>query len=379
MHGWTGNLGERQAVTDEDLPFLPGDPWIESPVVKHAMNDRVRITVRMKSMADRSGEFFFGPKFAPEDSALFLINPDGEWHEYSVLLPAQPEGTRLRLDPAQNEGAIMVAWIKAEALRPLIAAEFEVPSPVAFDKFLEVVSGGIALRHNGADWDGYAVYVDNALMAMGHTDSALGFLVSGKPVMFPLRDAKVTATTDGVELKVEAAFTDPGGATWKLTRTIRAHTQPGTLEVQTTITADADRELYHLPWLTLFPGLGAYGEEKNQALLPGVEYLENEPSSSEADFNAAKADRRIVDDYKLTLPLMALQQDGRYIGVLWNRTDHPAAVFDSPDRVFHSGAQLMGLWHPGVGEDRLENELSVFGTFTLKKDTPAICIFFPWR
>ena len=379
IHGWTGNPRVKDmTITDEGLAFsCTGlDPWIESPVVENMpMNDRVRITVRMKSTADRSGEFFFGPRFAPEDSARFLPNPDGEWHEYSVLLPAQPEGTRLRLDPSLNDGAITVAWIEAEALHPLSTTEFEAPSPVAFEKTLEVVSENITLRHNGADWDGYALYVDDALMAMGHSDSALGFLVDGKPVMFPLRDAKVTAATDAGVLTVEAAFTDSDGTTWKLTRTIRSHSQPGTLEVQTSITVNADKELYHLPWLTLFPGLGSFGEEKNQALLPGVEYLENEPSSSEADFNAAQADRRIVDDYKLTLPLMALQQEGRYIGVLWNRADHPAAVFDSPDRVFNSGAHLMGLWHPGVGEDRLENEFSVFGTFTLKKDTPLQMTF----
>jgi len=166
MHGWTGNPRVKDmTITDEGLAFTCTglDPWIESPVVENMpMNDRVRITVRMKTTADRSGEFFFGPHFKPEDSARFLPNPDSEWHEYSVLLPAQPEGTRLRLDPAQNEGAITVAWIKAEALRPLINTEFETPKPVTFEKPLEVVSGDITLRYNGINWDGYALFVDGA-------------------------------------------------------------------------------------------------------------------------------------------------------------------------------------------------------------------------
>ena len=377
MHGWSGNPRvANMEITEEGLYFetTGGDPWIESPPVTNMpLGERVRVTVRMKATGDKSGEFFYGPSFTAERSAQFFVNPDGEWHEYSVLLPAQERGTRLRLDPtSMTEGAFTVAWIKAAPLRPLITTDFDAPAAVALgDNALEATSGPLTLIHNGQDWDGYALRVDSDMMAMGHTDAALGFLLDGKPEMFPLRDAATTVEKQETgALVVEATFTDADGVAWRLARTIAPHEQPGTFHVTTTIEADADRELYHLPWLTLFPGLDAFGERKSQALLPGVEYLADEPSSSEADFNAAQADRRIVEDHKLTLPMMALHHEKNYIGVLWNRADKPAAVFDSPDRVFNSGAHLMGLWHPGVGEDRLENEFSVFGTFTLQQNKP---------
>ncbi|HDP34159.1 MAG TPA: hypothetical protein ENN29_03505 [Candidatus Hydrogenedentes bacterium] len=375
MRGWTGNPRvTNMKITDEGLYFESGgvDPWIESPRVQNMpLGDRVRLTLRMKSTGDRSGQIFYGAAFAAARSASFLVTPDGAWHEYTLLLPPQERDTRLRLDPAQGEGAFTVAWIKAEALRPLITTDFKAPKPVVFDKTLEVAAESLSLRHNGRDWDGYALYVDDELMAMGHADATLGFMVDGRPVMFSLRDAAVTAAiNDAGALTVEANFTDPGGAVWKLTRSIKPHSHANTLRTVTTVMAEADREVCHLPWLTLFPGMGSFGERKTQALLPGVEYLEDEPSSSAADFNAAQADRRIVEDYKLTLPMMALSHEGRYIGVVWNRADKPAAVFDSPDRVFHSGAHLMGLWHPGVGDHRLENEMAVYSAFTLPKNTP---------
>ena len=376
MHGWTGNPRvDNMQVTDEGLYFesIGDDPWIESrPVDNMPLDERVRLTVRMKATGDSRGEWFYGPDFTAERSMTFFVTPDGEWHEYSVLLPPQQEGTRLRLDPtAMVKGAFTVAWIKAEAMRPLITTEFSPPTPVELEDPLEIQSGPFRLAHNAHDWDGYALFVDNTLMAMGHKDSALGFMVDDEPVMFPLSEADTTAVLEEeTVLRVTASFTDSGGATWQLLRTVSPGDAPGALHVTNAVTVDAHREMFHLPWLTLFPGLNSFGERKTQALLPGVDYLDDEPSSSEASFNAEQADRRIVEDHKLTMPMMALQHEGCYVGVVWHRADMPAAVFDSPDRVFDSGAHLMGLWYPGVGDDRLENEFAVYGAFSIAPDAP---------
>jgi hypothetical protein len=40
-------------------------------------------------------------------------------------------------------------------------------------------------------------------------------------------------------------------------------------------------------------------------------------------------------------------------------------VFDSPDRIFHSGAHLFGLWYPGVGPCRLENSVAALDAMPL--------------
>jgi len=44
-----------------------------------------------------------------------------------------------------------------------------------------------------------------------------------------------------------------------------------------------DRETVYLPLLTLLSGLGTFGTNKTQGLFAGVEYLENEASSSQLD------------------------------------------------------------------------------------------------
>ena len=80
---------------------------------------------------------------------------------------------------------------------------------------------------------------------------------------------------------------------------------------------DQDRDVIHLPWLTLFPGLGTFGERKTQGLFAGLEYLEDEPSSSEADITTAEHIRRAPDPVKVTFPLMAIAHEGRYVGLVW--------------------------------------------------------------
>ena len=92
-----------------------------------------------------------------------------------------------------------------------------------------------------------------------------------------------------------------------------------------------------------FPGPGHIRHKQGPGPFPGVEYLENEPSSSEAEIEGEQANRRIIDDFRLCYPMMALAQDGKYSALAWDRKDHPAPVFDSPDRIFNSGAQVLGL------------------------------------
>ena len=108
--------------------------------------------------------------------------------------------------------------------------------------------------------------------------------------------------------------------------------------------------------LLLLPGHGSFGALKGQGLLAGVEYLENEPSSSTADLNEkAGADRRVPDSARITFPLMAIQAHGRYVGLIWDRAPELAALFDSPDRIFGSDSHVLGLIAPGADGTRREN------------------------
>jgi hypothetical protein len=67
---------------------------------------------------------------------------------------------------------------------------------------------------------------------------------------------------------------------------------------------------------------------------------------------------------------MAVNYGGRYIGLIWEPSDLTAAVFDSPDRIYNSGAHVMALSGPAVGDGRFENALIAHSPFAIKAGQP---------
>jgi hypothetical protein len=93
-------------------------------------------------------------------------------------------------------------------------------------------------------------------------------------------------------------------------------------------------------------------------LFAGLEYLDDEPSSSEADVIGPASKRQVPDSLKLTFPLMAIEHRGHYLALTWEPQADVSAVFDSPDRLFASGGHVMGLIFPGSdGKNREEGSL----------------------
>ena len=376
--GWTpAHHVANVLATSEGLEFdcVGNDPYIISePVGDLPLGDRVLLTIRMRSDADSSGEVFFGRAFRASDSVRFTVNADGQWHDYDMLLPAQAEGARLRIDPASGEGHVALAWIKAIALKPISTEALAAPAAGEFgDGAPTVRAGNMSVVHSEKHWDQFGVRVDGLQMARSHGRPQLGIVLEGRPVYLDLENANTEVRTqaDGTVCAV-ARLQDSGGAVWQFRRLLSPRCD-GAVAIETEVTVDQQRDVFHLPVVTLLAGVGTFGPSKTQAVLPGVEYLADEPSSSEADVRGAKADRRIVDDMKLCFPMMSVAADGRYVGLVWSRRDHPAVVFDSPDRIFGSGGHLMALWYPGVGKARLENELHAFRPFTIAANTPLPC------
>ncbi len=376
-HGWHGNprIEDFRQDPETGLVFdsVGHDPWIEGPSPQNLpLGEKLRLTIRMRSTGDRAGEVFYGEGFDAARRVGFLVRPDGEWHDYEVVIPPQEQGSRLRIDPAAGEGTFAVQWIAAEPLIPM--ADIYLPSPelMEFSGDAHVTeAGGVSVRHDGHQWNGFEVLVYGEPMAASLVNERIGYVVDGESAFLELRDAVVSLHRSGLGLTVEARLEDRHGARWKWRRVFRPHFMDLGLEVETTVEVDRDRAVFHLPWVTLFPGLGAFGERKSQAVLPGVEYLgEDEASSSERSFEGDQAVRRIVEDYKLTSTFMALSYQDRYFGLAWDREDRPAPVFDSPDRLHDSGAHLMALWHPGVGAARLENEVNPMMPVGLEANIP---------
>ena len=377
MHGWQGNKHvQGLTVTAEGLAFTSteNDPWIEGPAVDLPGAGMTRVKVRMKSDADAGGELFYGRVFQAGRSVRFPVKNDGQWHEYSLMI-AEPlgPGARFRLDPAAGTGLIVVSSITVETIASIQPPAFERPQKPgrAAGEPLSVSSGELTLEHYRAGWGDFAVKTTGAEMAAGYQGELIGVILHDQPQWLQLQKADFTIDRGSAgEIVCRAVLTDSEGGRWQVTRRFAAGRGAGTISVQTEFVVDEDRQVVHLPWLTLFPGFETFGARKTQGLLAGLEYLDDEPSSSEADITTPEHLRRVPDPVKVTFPLMAVAHGGRYIGLIWEPSDMVAAVFDSPDRIFNSGAHVMALTAPAVGPNRFENQLAAHTPFTLKANQP---------
>jgi len=374
LQGWWGNTYVADlTVSRQGLAFQSTgiDPWIEGPAVDLPGTGLTRVRVRMKSQADRHGELFYGPTFRAGHSVRFTVNDDGQWHEYSLLI-REPlgRGTRFRLDPAAGEGHIVVERITVESIPPVPSPPFERPErpDETNAQPFSISSGELIIDHYRRGWGDFTVRVGDREMAAGYRKDLIGVMLNGEIEWLKLSEAAFSAENMSV---VHALIEDRAGAKWRITRRFHSEEPTGAILVETTIVVDEDREAVYIPWLTLFPGLGTFGERKTQGLLAGLEYLSDEPSSSEADITTPEHVRRVPDPIKITFPLMAVAADGCYIGLIWEPSALAAATFDSPDRVYNSGGHLMALTGPAVGENRFENDLVAHTPIRLLANQPV--------
>jgi hypothetical protein len=358
LQGWMGNKQvENLSYSSEGLivKSTGEDPWIEGPAVDLPGDKIIRVKIRMKSNADASAELFYGRVFRAGDSVRFTAITDGQWHDYSLVIREKlGPGTRFRLDPCTGAGTVTVAWIRIETIREIVVPSLEKPQGPDTTRTVmaSVKSGGLEFVHYGGSWGNFAIKVNGVEMAAGYQSELLGLLFDERPEWINLKNANFTLENPSTS---RATFKDGKAGTWEIRRSIKPAEQQGTLIVEIELKADRDRDIIHIPWLTIFPGLGTFGQRKDQGLFAGLEYLCDEPSSSEADITTPDHVRRVPDPVKITFPLMAITHGGNYIGVIWEPSEIVAATFDSPDRIYNSGAHVIALSGPGVGDLRFEN------------------------
>jgi hypothetical protein len=79
----------------------------------------------------------------------------------------------------------------------------------------------------------------------------------------------------------------------------------------------------------------------------------------------------VPDTLKITFPLMALVASNRCLALSWERRPELSALFDSPDRIFHSHGHVMGIIAPGSdGVTREEGRLLPYEGFQLRPGNP---------
>jgi len=377
-YGWTGNgRVENLRCSPEGLivKSTGEDPWIEGPAVDLPSDKMIRVKIRMKSTADPHAELFYGKVFAAGRSIRFTVRNNGQWHDYSLIIKENlGPGTRFRLDPCTGEGEVIVAFIKLETLGGTVSPPLRKPEKPnkSETKLVSVKSGPLEFEQYGKTWGNFVVKVDGAEMAAGYDSELLGILFYDQPEWLNLEGARVIFgnSSNRKKFTIKASLKDSKGGRWEIQRDVKPSKQQGTLSVEVEVKVNKDRDVLHIPWLTLFPGLGTFGQSKYQGLFAGVEYLCDEPSSSDADIDKPNHIRRIPDPVKITFPLMAISNNGNYIGAIWEPSDMTAATFDSPDRIYNSGAHLMALSAPAVGDLRFENELFAHSPLRLGANQP---------
>jgi hypothetical protein len=250
-----------------------------------------------------------------------------------------------------------------------------------------ITAGDISLVHSPGALGGFVIRVAGKRMAIGQNHPSLAYVINGE-----LRWLDLAAETPGRKLEVKRErdsltvyfeWEDADGGKWIVNERFTTAQPPfpgfGRVRVGSAIdfrigfTVDRARDVAYLPLLQLFPGANSFGTNKHQALLSGLEYLENEPSSSEADVIGPAARRQVPDNLKLTLPLMAIEEDGRFLALSWQPQTNCCALFDSPDRLFGSGGHVMGILFPGSdGRNRREGDLLPKVTERMQPGQPVV-------
>jgi hypothetical protein len=361
------------------------DPYLFGPPRDFPRGVPLLLRVRLSPPEVGSLQVFFaGPGEDPsEEHSVSVLLSSKAWQSAILALPPLGPGFRLRLDPPGSRGVCLIESIRFEPrfeIDPPAWPRPSVPAPDA--NALTIQSGPLELRHQSGIVGGFTLTVGGQLVATGHNRPLIGYVSpSGRkgslaPVIHWLGVAghgRVTSSLDPATkvLTVEAQLRDPDGAGWRLRQVFRPG-PPGTIAVSCECSVDAPRNVVFLPLLLVLPGHGSFGALKGQGLFAGVEYLQNEPSSSTADLNEPAARRRIPDSAKATFPLVAVQAHGRYLGLIWDPAPAVSALFDSPDRTFGTEGHVFGLLAPGAnGENRDSGALFPRQPLAMAADQPV--------
>ena len=381
-HPWRAHnhvANARQTATGYAFDVTGGDPWC----VAHATYAMpapppgaayLRIELETAPIADpRSFQIFWHPQKGHfnelEAARLEPVGP-APCSKFAVELPVGligAEALALRIDPPGKTEAftsveyrhLRVSYVSAEW-----TPNFSAPPPLALHESLVLKGDGWELRH-GSRMGAFAFVANGKTWAEGYPNEP--FVIKGpdgKPETLDWNRAtgKIRRVNDS-GITAVLTMQDASGRTWTWSRTFAA--AGTTLNVRTAVAVDRPAQVYHIPYMTLFVDRASNGH-KTQALLPGIEYLADEPSSNEKEVRGPQANRLIPAAHKFCYPLMALTDSSSWFAFEWDmagsRGTLPAfaPVFDTPDRQFKSGGHLFALWAPGIGAARRESDTRLF-------------------
>lgn len=349
------------------------DPYVIGPPRDYPVDLPLRLDLRIKPDADGVVQVFHFATHAVEERTAMLAVRGGVWNDVHALLPPLGPGARLRIDPPGSTGTATVARIGFAPAASLPAPRW--PAHESFD-----TADGSTLESGSLEVTvaprGFSLAVAGRRVAASHARPTFGYVVDGGvrwvDASAPAAIRQVSSdTSPSAVIESEQVITDADQGTWRVTRRFRVGNVPGTVDLETSVQVDTDRDVAFLPLVLLVAHEGT--PHKRQAVFPGLEYLADEPSSSEADIVGPQSRRQVPANHKITFPLMAVAHEGRVAALAWDHTPAFAAVFDSPDRVLASGGHLCGVIMPGSdGLNRHEGELMPITPTPLRAGAPLV-------
>jgi len=359
--------------TDEGLPLsiTNSDPYFYGPSRDYPTNELLWMNIRMKSDVSGFAQVFYFQTGPSEANSVHFFVQGGDWVQLRVPLPALWSQTSLRIDPPGESGVCILGNISFEARPSIQSPEWPSPEPGPIGSN-SISSGDLTLVHNTSRLGAFQVQVKGTNVAVGNNRSLIGYL-SGTTQRWLEVTNPVVLTQDNGSMQATTTFDDPDGAQWQWRQIFTPNTQTGGIEVESRVTVNQDRSVIFLPMFTVLPGVGTFGTNKTQAVFAGVEYLENEASSSELDVIGSGSQRQVPDFIKLTFPLMALSAESNYVGLIWEQSSQFAGLHDSPDRIFKSGGHLMSVIFPGSDPSiRQDGQVLPYGGQQLVAGQPLV-------
>ncbi len=373
--GWTPmhDVSALEASRDGLKIHIAGaDPYIGGPARDYPTETPLWLEARLRAEAGGTAQVFYFRDAPTEEGSVRFTVPPGQWVDIRQPLPALGPGVRFRFDPPGASGECVVARLRLAERAVIRSPVWPQPSVPEWEGApLRLDAGALRLLHAANALGAFALDIAGERFAVGHAEALIGYERAGVVRWMPWGGHDgATVVRRGQQLEARRRLVDADGGTWQIRQCFQA-AENERLELEVEVSVNTDRRVVWFPAFLLFPGVGSYGTNKAQALLAGVEYLENEPSSSEADLRGPAARRLMPAKEKLTMPLAALAAADRYLGLIWEPRADLGVVFDSPDRQFGSGGHLLGLVFPGSDEsNRDPGRLLPYGGEWLRAGSP---------
>jgi hypothetical protein len=313
----------------------------------------------------------------PAGKAMRLVSPNVQ-----TLAPIPP-GRKASLRWKVQAGTLLGEWqVECSLQTPSSVAERGVATLIVTDalrKAAQPLLGSLWMRQ-GSDWAVGELRVGNRVVArLPHLGSVVVKLPDGSVQrLFARYDAPIRRSPKA-PVTLSGSIRDHAGARWTFTLSLRA-LNAQTLQAEYACVPDRPREILAFEGPMLLVGDGSTADAKQEAILPGLEWLApDEVSSSDLDIAKDHPDRvRFVPHpHKVTVPAMGVKTPLATVGLLWNMYDQWAKgqdrlqpVFAVPDRLQGTAAHRLGLIAPNVPAGLGENRLTAEKPFRVAPNAP---------